>query len=404
VGCTWDVTERVRTEEHRQRAQRLASVGTLAGGMAHDLNNALAPIAMGLDLLVRHGRPDARASETIATMVESVRRAAAIVAQLVTFTRGGDGRAVATPVQRALDELRAVLEETFPESIRIRIDAASAALPLVRIDFAQLQHVLLNLCVNARDAMPRGGSLEITCEAIDIDAARQAAAYPELKPGMHVAVHVADTGGGIAPEIRDCIFDPFFTTKPVGHGSGLGLSTALGVVRAQGGAIRFESREGAGTRFTVLLPAADAGDKPIPPAGEMAGASEVTPPRSLRGSTVLVVDDEPAVREVVRRGLEMEGVRVLVASDGAEAVAMFARCREVIDVVLMDLLMPVMNGAMATAAIRRVRADAIVIAASGYATDAVVNEARKLGVSGFLTKPYEMAALLAALDAAIAKR
>lgn len=394
IACAWDVTDRRRTEEHLQQMQRLESLGTLAGGLAHDLNNALAPLTMGLDLLRRRVKDDADAAESVNTMIASVRRAASIVAQLVVFTRGARRGVTLVHPTLALEELRLALTKAFRQDIEMRIKADAEA-PLFRAEPAQVQQILLNLCLNARDAMPQGGRLEITCQGVDIGDA-QRVDWPELPPGRYTAFRVTDTGSGIPASIRGRIFDPFFTTKETGRGTGLGLSTALGIARACRGSIHVESKEGAGSTFTVLLPAAT---------DILAAAQGTVPPQTVagpQGRCVLVVDDETPVREMVRSVLESEGYRVLTAADGTEAVAVFARSPDAIDLVLMDLVMPVMNGVTATAAIRRIRPNVPVVVASGYAADSVLEETRQLGVTRFLAKPFEVQTLLEVVRASVA--
>ena len=400
VGCSWDVTERRRMEEHLRRTQRLESLGTLAGGVAHDLNNALAPVTMGLDLLKRRFAGDTEAVESIKLMQTSVRRASSIVRQLIAFKRGaGDAKqqAPAHP-KRILELLGSTLIESFPKEISVLIEPASLDLPRVVSDEREAHQVLLNLCVNARDAMPGGGRLVVSCQLLEVAAANQSQ-FPELRAGTYVAFCVSDTGSGISPEIRHRVFDPFFTTKDVGKGSGLGLSTALGIVKAHRGAIHFESREGAGTIFKVILPALP-DDEPVRTVA--AAPVQSTPIPATHTSCLLLVDDEIQVRELSRRALEQSGFRVITAGNGREAVELFSENVQKIDAVIMDLLMPVMNGAAATAAIKRIRPDIPIVGASGFATDALVDEARNAGMTLFLPKPFTVAILVEAVRNAMA--
>lgn len=401
VGCSWDVTERRRMEEHLRRTQRLESLGTLAGGVAHDLNNALAPVTMGLDLLKRRMAGDADAVESIKLMQTSVRRASSIVRQLIAFKRGaGDNRpqAPAHP-KRILEVLGSTLIETFPKEIAVLIEPASLELPRIVADEREAHQVLLNLCVNARDAMPAGGRLVVGSDALEIGEANQNQ-YPELRPGAYVVFTVTDSGGGIAPDIRHRVFDPFFTTKEVGKGSGLGLSTALGIVKAHRGGIYFESREGEGTTFRVIFP--------VLPDDEPAKAVPMAVPAARDGVArtpmLLLVDDEAQVRELSRRALEQSGFKVITAVNGREAVDLFAQHAEEVQAVIMDLLMPVMNGAAATAAIKRLRPDVPIVGASGFATDALVNEAKRAGITTFLPKPFTVTILVDAVRTAMGSK
>lgn len=402
VGCSWDVTERRRMEEHLRRTQRLESLGTLAGGVAHDLNNALAPVTMGLDLLKRRVLADSEAVESIKLMQTSVRRASSIVRQLIAFKRGAGESKVPSPVhpKRVLELLGTTLVESFPKEISVLIEPASLDLPRIVADEREVHQVLLNLCVNARDAMPDGGRLVVSCEGLELGAANQSQ-FPELRPGAYVLFCVADTGSGISPEIRHRVFDPFFTTKEVGKGSGLGLSTALGIVRAHRGGIQFESREGVGSTFRVLFPVF-VDDEPSRTVPVVALATVAGEP--ARVSCLLLVDDEAQVRELARRALEQSGFKVMTAGNGREAVELFAQHVQAVDAVIMDLLMPVMNGAAATAAIKRIRPDIPIVGASGFATDALIDEAKAAGITTFLPKPFTVTILVEAVRAAMAQK
>ncbi|MBE2213760.1 MAG: response regulator [Opitutaceae bacterium] len=401
VGCTWDVTERRRMEEHLRRTQRLESLGTLAGGVAHDLNNALAPVTMGLDLLKRRLTDDAEAVDSIKLMQTSVRRASSIVRQLIAFKRGAGESKQPAPAhpKRILEVLGTTLVESFPKEISVLIEPASLDLPRIVADEREAHQVLLNLCVNARDAMTEGGRLVVSCEGLDLGSANQSL-FPDLRPGAYVMFTVTDSGRGISSDIRHRVFDPFFTTKEVGKGSGLGLSTALGIVKAHRGSIQFESREGAGTTFRVAFPTF-ADDEPAKtvPVVEIKAASGAS-----RAPQLLLVDDEVQVRELARRALEQSGFKVLTAGNGREAVELFTQHLQGVDAVVMDLLMPVMNGAAATAAIKRLRPDVPIVGASGFATDALVEEAKAAGITTFLPKPFTVSILVEAVRAAMAKK
>jgi signal transduction histidine kinase/ActR/RegA family two-component response regulator/CHASE1-domain containing sensor protein len=402
VGCTWDVTERRRMEEHLRRTQRLESLGTLAGGVAHDLNNALAPVTMGLDLLKRRVAQDPEAVDSIKLMQTSVRRASSIVRQLIAFKRGAGESKQPDPAhpKRILEVLGTTLVESFPKEISVLIEPASLDLPRIVADEREAHQVLLNLCVNARDSMPQGGRLVVSCEGCELGAGGTPL-FPELRPGAYVMFTVTDTGRGIAPEIRHRVFDPFFTTKEVGKGSGLGLSTALGIVKAHRGGMQFESKEGIGTTFRVVFPALadDEPPKTVPIAAVSTPAAGAAPVPFL-----LLVDDEQQVRELARRALEQSGFKVVTASNGREAVELFTQHIQAIDAVIMDLLMPVMNGAAATAAIKRLRPDVPIVGASGFATDALVDEAKTAGITTFLPKPFTVTILVDAVRAAMAKK
>lgn len=395
VGCVWDATQRLNQEDNFQQRQRLESVATLAGGIAHDLNNALVPLSMGLDLLRLHCSGDPEATETVQSMLTSTRRAAAVVKQLSGLVRGHTDLAVAAQPRRVMETLREQLQDTFPPGIVVSVGEVPAGLRAVQAGGRQLHQVIQNLCVNAREAMRGHGTLTVEARALRLDPGPRAD-FPELTPGDYVAFIVQDTGPGIRAAIRSRIFDPFFTTKEAGRGAGLGLSTALSIVRSCRGAIRCDSEEGAGARFTVVVPVA-------PESAQIPAEKPEAPGVTLRGKTVLLADDEPLVREVARRVLELAGLRVLLAQDGREAVEIFSREAAQIDLVVLDLVMPEVDGPTAGAAIRRMRADVPVVGASGYAADRALEQARAAGFSSFLPKPYTMDGLLDALRAALKK-
>jgi PAS domain S-box-containing protein len=380
-----DVTERKRFEHQYLRAQRLESLGTLAGGIAHDLNNVLTPIMMSIELLTMDETNKDRL-EVLATIRSSARRGANMVKQVLSFARGVEGRHLDVQVTHLLREVAKIANDTFLKSIQV-----STVIPddlrTVSGDPTQLEQVLLNLCVNARDAMPEGGSLTLSAENIILDE-HDALLNPGEKAGAYVILFVEDNGIGMPQHIIDKIFDPFFTTKELGKGTGLGLSTSLGIVKSHGGFIRVRSEPGTGTTFAVYLPAlADSQS-----AAEILEESEL--PRG-HGELILVVDDEAALRQVTRRTLERFGYRAIAASDGAGALAMYASQRETIAVVLTDMMMPAMDGSAIIQGLMKIRADVRIIAASGLSTNGAV--ARGAGAKHFLPKPYTTQTLLKAL-------
>jgi nitrogen-specific signal transduction histidine kinase/ActR/RegA family two-component response regulator len=382
-----DQTERKRLEAQFLRAQRMEGIGTLAGGIAHDLNNVLAPILMSIELLKLDLRDKPQMLKTLETIEGSARRGADLVRQVLTFARGLDGQRVAVNVRHLLNDLQQIIRETFPRNIDIKVAGGPPSdLWPIAGDPTQLHQVLLNLAVNARDAMPRGGSLAFTAENITIDQ-QYAATSRDVTAGPYVVLKVADTGVGIPPEIRDRIFEPFFTTKEVGKGTGLGLSTAHAIVKSHGGFVTVYSETGRGTTFKVYLPA-DPALRSRPSAPEV-----VDLPRG-RGELVLVVDDESSIRDITQRTLEAFGYHVLTASDGAEAVAVFAQHRERIALVLTDMLMPVMDGPAVIMALTRMQPSVRIIAASGLNANDNLAKAVNAGVKDFLPKPYAADTLL----------
>jgi PAS domain S-box-containing protein len=380
-----DVTERKRFEHQYLRAQRLESLGTLAGGIAHDLNNVLTPIMMSIELLTIDETNKDRL-EVLATIRSSARRGANMVKQVLSFARGVEGRHLDVQVTHLLRDVAKIANDTFLKSIQVST-VIPAELRTVSGDPTQLEQVLLNLCVNARDAMPEGGSLTLSAENVILDE-HDALLNPEEKAGAYVMILVEDDGIGMPQHIIDKIFDPFFTTKELGKGTGLGLSTSLGIVKSHGGFIRVRSELGKGTTFTVYLPALAESQS----AAEVLEESEL--PRG-HGELILVVDDEAALRQVTRRTLEKFGYRAIGASDGAGALAVYAGQHQTIAVVLTDMMMPAMDGSAIIHGLMKIHAGARIIAASGLSANGAV--ARAAGAKHFLPKPYTTPTLLKAL-------
>ena len=380
-----DLTERKKLEQQFLRAQRMESIGTLAGGIAHDLNNILGPIMLSLNLLEMHF-PDKASQHLLAIVGASAKRGADMVKQVLSFARGVGGDRMEVQVRHVVQDIEKIVFETFPKNIKVQT-VLPRDLWLISGDPTQLHQVLLNLCVNARDAMPDGGSLTISAQNMKIDA-HYAGLNLEAKPGPYVVLQVEDTGTGMPPEILEKIFDPFFTTKEIGKGTGLGLSTSLAIVKSHGGFIRAYSEAGRGTQFKIYLPALTEHSR------ETAAAAAAEMPRG-NGELVLVVDDEASVRHITQRTLEAFGYRVLLAADGAEALAVYSRHIGEIAVVLTDMMMPVLDGAAIIQVLLKLNPKLPIIAASGLPS----NDARatNLGVRQFLSKPYTADHLLKAL-------
>lgn len=389
LAINTDITERKKLQAQFLRAQRLESIGTLAGGIAHDLNNVLAPILMSIGLL-KLGEEDADRLETLTTIEGSARRGADMVRQVLAFARGVEGERLPVDAGRVLKELERILRDTLPRSITVTLEVPRD-LWLVTGDPTQVQQVFMNLLVNARDAMPEGGRLTVTAENVTLDAP-YAAMTPGSSPGDYVRISVVDTGSGMTPEVLDRVFDPFFTTKGVGEGTGLGLSTASAIVKGHGGFVHVYSEVGAGSTFRVYFPArSEAG------AAEAAGDLR---PRELhrgRGELILVVDDEAAVRTITQQTLEAFGYRVLTAGDGAEAVATYALRGGEIDLVLTDIMMPIMDGPATIRALMHMNPSVRIVAASGLGGNGGVARAASSGVVHFLPKPYTAEKLLEVL-------
>ncbi len=380
-----DITERKRFEELARRSQRMESIGTLAGGIAHELNNLLSPILMGAGLLRQIG-----AGEENRTVIDNIernaRRGAELLRQVLAFARGVEGERVFLRPAHLMRELEHIVVRIFPRNIVFEPRVPEQLWPVVG-DPTQLHQVLLNLCVNARDAMPHGGRLGVTAANRRIDE-QYATLARNVAPGRYVCFEVSDTGRGIPRDELDRIFDPFFTTKEQGQGTGLGLSTVMGIVRGHGGFVDVTSTVGKGTTFRVHLPA-----RPDETPESPAEARPEALPRGA-GELVLVVDDEPTVLNVTRRTLEAFGYRVITAADGAEAIGLHAIRRQEIDVVLTDMVMPVMDGPALIGALRRNDPAIRIIAASGLNGSDQASRASSAGVKDFLAKPYSAEALL----------
>jgi PAS domain S-box-containing protein len=383
-----DITEKKRLEAQFLRAQRMEGIGTLAGGIAHDLNNVLAPILMSVQVLkLKLTDPDDQ--DLLDTLESSSRRGAALVKQVLGFARGMEGQRIVVNPVHLMRELIQILRDTFPKNIDVKF-TPPRNLWTVNGDPTQLHQVLLNLCVNARDAMPDGGSLTVSMENLVIDET-YAGMNPDAQPGPFVMIKVADTGGGIPPDIRDKIFEPFFTTKEIGKGTGLGLSTVIAIVKSHGGFINLYSEVGKGTKFKVYLPA-----NTTAAAADQVAVEQTGLPHG-RGELVLVVDDEEAIRKIARRTLERFGYRVLLASHGAEAIALYAQRRQEIAAVLTDMSMPIMDGPALILALRAINPGVKIIGSSGLMANSAVAKAVDADVQHFVPKPYTAEALLKTL-------
>lgn len=382
-----EIAERQRIEAQFLHTQRMESIGALASGIAHDLNNVLSPIMMGVELL-RWKLSDEQGQWVLAIIESNAKRGKELVQQVLMFGRGVEGDHVVLQPGHLIRELEGILRETIPRRIEIRTDLAKELLT-VSGDATQLHQVLLNLCVNARDAMPDEGILSISAENFFIDE-HYTRIHRDAKVGPYIVITVSDTGTGIPPEILDRIFQPFFTTKEIGKGTGLGLSTVLSLVKAHGGFIDVYSKRGSGTAFKVYLPATEMTEVERDP-------KERSDLPIGNGELILVVDDEASIREITRATLEAYGYRVITANDGAEAMALYLQHKEEIMVVLTDIMMPVMGGLTSVHLLREMDPQIKILAASGLPSDEIIDEATCTGVQAFLCKPYTAEKLLTTL-------
>ena len=393
-GYIRDITERHVMEQQFLRAQRMESIGTLAGGVAHDLNNVLAPILLSLGLL-REKLQDKEDEELIMVLQKSANRGADLVKQVLTFARGLDGQRVTINLVYLLRDLEKMMRDSFPKSVECGL-VTDRDIWTVTGDPTQIHQIFLNLCINARDAMPDGGKLNIVLENVVLDEA-YAGMNPDSKAGAYVVVKVSDTGTGIPAPIRERIFEPFFTTKEVGKGTGLGLLTTLAIVKRHNGFINLYSEVGHGTTFKTYLPA-----NTTISAAEQVTIENSGLPRG-DGETILVVDDEEGIRNIAQRTLERFGYRVLLAIHGAQAVAVYAEHRAEIAVVLTDMSMPVMDGQALILALVSMNPGVLIVASSGLNANGGVAKALGAGVKHFVPKPYTAEAILKTLAEVLKK-
>jgi len=392
LAINTDVTEKKKIEAQFMRSQRMESIGTLAGGIAHDLNNILTPIMISIDLL-KLSATDAQARRVLETIEVSALRGSDIVRQVLSFGRGLEGERVPVQPLRLVKDLENIIKNSFPKNIRLEIIVPPDAWTILG-DSTQLHQILLNLSVNARDAMPQGGVLSVAAENTVLDKPLTTL-HLQAAAGRYVILTVTDTGTGMPKTIVDKIFDPFFTTKEVGKGTGLGLSTVLTIVKSHDGVIDVSSVPGQGTIFKVYLPAATLAAE-VPKAPTFGAGL----PRG-RGEAVLIIDDEPAVLAVISEMLEAFGYPTFTAGNGEEAVRIYMRHRDQIAAVLTDMAMPIMDGPATIRALMKINPVIKVIAASGFKTSQSEAHLADLGIRHFLSKPYPAEILLKTLRAVL---
>ncbi|MFA5056578.1 MAG: response regulator [Opitutaceae bacterium] len=381
-----DITEQKKLENQLLRAQRMESIGTLTGGIAHDLNNVLAPILMAVQILQK-SVTDAPGKKLLGTMETSAERGAALIRQLLTFARGSEARRTELQIRTVIGDVEKLLRQTLPRSIELQVRYPADPW-LISGDASQLGQVLMNLGVNARDAMPQGGRIEIITDNVILDEAH-ARLLPECRPGPYLHITVADTGTGIPPEIIEKIFDPFFTTKEPGKGTGLGLSTVRGILKGHDGALHVESEVGRGTAFQIYLPA-------LPGLREQPAAAAHRGPEQGHGEGILVIDDDDAVREVMCSALKTFGYKVRSAADGQTGLKEYRGHAGEIDLVLTDMMMPGLAGVEVIKTLRGINPTVRIIAMSGLMEAAALKE-EKVGFGRLevLPKPLSIEQLLA---------
>jgi PAS domain S-box-containing protein len=390
IICT-DITEKTKLEAQFLRAQRLENLGALASGIAHDLNNVLAPIMMSVELL-RGKMQEPSGLAILDTLAGSVQRGAGMVSQILAFARGVEGKRIELQVQHLMRELVNLVKDTFPKTIQLRVETPKDLWPVLG-NPTQLHQVLLNLCVNARDAMPNGGLLKLAARNVLV-ADAEARGCSNAQPGPYTLIEVSDTGTGIPPEIINRIFDPFFTTKALGQGTGLGLATVRGIVQSHKGFLRVASQPGVGTQFRVYLPAFSTGPSQPPttraahlPAGN--------------GERVLVIDDEPSVRQLLQLVLETFSYRVVAAANGPEGLQLARDQEDPVRVALVDLSMPLMDGTAVIRDLQKLHPGLPIIPITGQADSARSDQLAALGLKFMLSKPFTAEKLLQAVHRAL---
>jgi PAS domain S-box-containing protein len=399
LGLFRDMTERKRAEEERRtlqqqlfESQKLESLGTLAGGVAHDFNNQLTVMVGLAEMALQEVEPGSKAEECIAAIPKQVRRGADLVAQLLAFGRRSVSQLKPLHLRPLVEETVRLLERALPESIAVRL-IASDEVAVVNADATQVQQILMNLATNARDAMPDGGQLTVRLADATLDA-EQCKQSADATPGQYVCLSVRDTGTGMTPETRERVFEPFFTTKGIGKGTGLGLAAVYGIVRSHGGHVHVYSEVGEGTEVKVYLPALEA---EAPPPAE--GAPESAP---IGTETLLLIEDDPVVLTVGAAMLQSLGYTILTANNGAEGLEAYSSAGPgEIALVITDMMMPGMGGRKLSEALMGVDPNVRVLLVSGYSLAEEVAEAREQGVRGFVQKPFDLYELGRAVRAAL---
>ncbi len=393
-GALQDVTSRKTAEKEKSRledqlrhSQKMEAIGTLAGGVAHDFNNLLQGISGFVQLLLMKKGPDDPDRKYLLNIEKTAERATELVRRLLTFCRKMDVKPRRIRLNAVIKEWLRLLSRTIPKMVAIETRFAPD-LKEIHADPAQMEQVLMNLAINACDAMPHGGRLRIEAENVVIGENGNAR-YVDLEPGEYVMLTVSDSGHGMDPDTAPHIFEPFFTTKEIGKGAGLGLSIVYGIIKSHGGRISCYSIPGEGATFSIYLPA-------LGELGLMQEAETAPVPLPERGGgeTVLVVDDEEVILVLLERVLDEYGHRVIRATSGEEAAAVYAERAGEIDLILLDLGMPGMGGEKTLAELIRINPDVKVIVASGYAAHKIASAPEAFGAAGFITKPYRIDALM----------
>ncbi len=374
-----DDTKQQLLEQQLIQAQKLESLGTLAGGIAHDFNNILGIIVGHATLIKRSGLDPEKQSQSIEAITTAAQRGAALVRQLLTFARKSDVIMHRIQLNDSIKEVASLLRETFPKIIDVSMKLQEK-LPLILADSTQIHQVLLNLCVNARDAMPEGGKLAISTQTVEGTSIQSK--FPKAKICNYVVVEVSDTGSGMDEETRLKIFEPFFTTKEPGKGTGLGLAVAFGIISLHYGFIDVASTPGRGTTFSLYFPVNVEEIEPFHIKGEMLGE---TPGGT---ETILLVEDEEMLRELAKMALKGKGYTVITATNGEEAIQIYKARKKEIALVLSDMGLPKLDGYSAFKELKEINPAIKFVIASGYIDPVQKSEILKSGVKEFIQKPY----------------
>uniref|UniRef100_B8HVZ7 histidine kinase n=1 Tax=Cyanothece sp. (strain PCC 7425 / ATCC 29141) TaxID=395961 RepID=B8HVZ7_CYAP4 len=388
-----DITAKKQLESQFFRAQRIESIGTLASGIAHDLNNILTPVLVTAQLLqVKLENLDDRSVKMLQLLEANAKRGADLVKQVLSFARGVEGKHTILQTKHLIREIQQIIRETFPKSIELEVEAPEQ-LWTVSGNATQLHQVLMNFCVNSRDAMPEGGVLKISAQNFIADQSyvRQ---NVDAREGKYVVITILDSGFGIPQELLDRIFEPFFTTKELGKGTGLGLSTALGIIKSHRGFITVSSSIGQGTRFEIFIPAVVADN-----------SLEFAPSETCIGQheLILFVDDEAPIRETTKASLETYNYRVITAGDGFEALELYAQHQQDIRLVVLDMMMPAIDGLTTIRKLKEINPQVKIIAVSGLALNYESSPPEQFGVHSLLRKPYTIGDLTKAVHQALAR-
>ena len=392
VVCV-DLTERKQIEElQRQREaalfqrNKLEALGQLAGGIAHDFNNILAGIIGNAELLGARADGQRESSGFVQDIIRIAESGSAMTNRLLSFARKNPVQAVPVNIHQVISDAAGILANTIDRKVRIA-QHMTADRPMVMGDPSQLESALLNLGLNARDAMPGGGELIFRTETVRLGEQPLMARNPKMKPGRHIKISVTDTGTGLSDEVKTHLFEPFFTTKDPGKGTGLGLAGVYGIVSNHGGGIEVESQQGKGAAFHIYLPEVSEGGTPT--------TRPKIPENLTHTERVLVVDDDVQVREITRKMLEELGCKVHACKDGKEAVDYYREHPDEFDLVILDMVMPNMGGKETFKALKELNPGVKVLLASGYSVEDEAREVMELGAKGFIQKPYRLVVLAA---------